>query len=334
MQTPKARAFTHVLAFCLGLLALFVIHEMISHKTPCQKKYDLLNPTLRCDDALQQGEWDYEPLRDALLVKINEFKTAGTISNLSVYFRDLDHGPRFGIGEYDKFHPASLRKVPIMIAYLHLADLDPDLLDQTLSFTGALKINANVEKSEQTIEPNTPYTIRELLRKMIVYSDNYSYTLLTNELNVTPPIVPYYTFRDLGVRRMMMDPGGNFISIDSYSGLFAVLYNTGYLSRDMSEYALELLSEVTFDDGLVAGVPKNTVVAHKFGERHEGSETELHDCGIVYHPAMAYVLCVMTTGTDFQAQKSAIAEMSGMVYGTVSSVSADTPAADQKEDAH
>lgn len=289
--------------------------------TTCTNDYDLLNPRLRCDSELQQGEWDYEPLRDALILKKNELKSEGAVSHLSVYFRDLDRGPRLGVGEYDKFQPASLRKVPVLIAYLHMADLDPTILEKTLSFTGEVRINQNVEKSEETIKPNTEYTIRELLKKMIVYSDNYSYTLLNNEMNANPPIIPYYTFRDLDVLRMMMDPKGEYVSIQSYGNLFAVLYNTGYLSKEMSQYALELLSQSTFEDGLDAGVPEQVRVAHKFGERADlTQDKQLHDCGIVYHPDLAYVLCIMTTGENLEIQKAAIADLSRMVYDTISSL--------------
>ncbi|HRH93562.1 MAG TPA: class A beta-lactamase-related serine hydrolase [Candidatus Peribacteria bacterium] len=311
--------------FCCGAAAMFGIVALVPQNAGCSRTYDLLSPQVRCEQGLQQGEWDYEPLRDALLQKKAQFKNEGKASELSIAFRDLDNGARFGIGEYEKFQPASLRKVPILLVYLHMADLDPAILDKTLSFSGTLKMNANVEQSDETIQPNTPYTVRELLEKMIVYSDNYSYTVLTDELNQSPPILPYYTFRDLGVLKMMIDPKGEYISIQSYSTLFAILYSSGYLSKDMSQYGLNLLSRATFTEGLVAGVPAGTRVAHKFGLRapEAGEDGQLHDCGIVYHPRTAYVLCVMTSGTDVEKQKQVIAEISHTVYEAVSSLSQD-----------
>ncbi len=312
---------THSVAFAFGVLVLAVPAAITSGDDSCIRNFALINPRLRCEEGLQQGEWDYEFLRDTLLLKKNDYKANGDVSHLSVYFRDLDYGPRFGIGEYDKFQPASLRKVPVLITYLHLADLDPAILEKTLSFSGALRINQNMPASEYTIQPDTPYTVRELLTKMIVHSDNYSYLLLTEEMNAITPIIPYYTFRDLDVLRMMMDAKGEYISIQSYGNLFAVLYNTGYLSKGMSQYALELLSQATFAEGLVADLPQGVRVAHKFGERFEpDGENQLHDCGIVYHPVTNYTLCVMTTGTDFEKQKAAIAEISRMVYDGVSSL--------------
>lgn len=321
MRSKTSVFLTHALSFCLGLLLFFPFRDIITDNRQCSRNYDLLNPTLRCKDLLPKGEWDYEALRNALLEKKAELKEIGKLSHLSIYFRDLDHGPRFGIGEYDAFHPASLRKVPVLIAYLHLADIDRTILEKTLSFSGTLKMNQNIDNPTKTIKPGILYSVRTLLEKMIVYSDNYSYTILTDAFNVTPPKIPYLTFRDLDVLRMMMDPQGNYVSIQSYANLFAVLYNTGYLSKDMSQYALDLLSKATFKDGLAAGVPIQTRVAHKFGLRLVGKESELHDCGIVYHPKMAYVLCVMTSGKGTEVQQAAIADISKIVYETVSSLS-------------
>lgn len=325
-QFQRRALIRYVLVFVLGALMVLGAQMLWTRFQSCNQHYDLLNSAFRCDTLIQQGEWDYEPLRDELSAKKSEYKASGKLSHVSIYFRDLTHGPRFGIGEYDKFQPASLLKLPVLIAFLHAADLDPNMLNKTLSFSGALNVNENVEESYETIKPNTPYTIQELLTKMIVYSDNFSYKLLTQELNEEGKRLAYFTFRDLDVLQMMLTPKADFISIQSYGTLFAILYNTGYLSREMSQFALEILSQTTFKDGLVAGVPENIRVAHKFGRRVlQTEDDQLHDCGIVYHPKMAYILCVMTSGAEYSNQKSAIAEVSHIVYEAVSSQHTENP---------
>lgn len=310
---------THGLALVVGCVLVLVGHWMVHELPSCNRVYDMLAPSRRCNATLQLGEWDYEPMREQLSDAVTSLRQTGKISEMSIYFRDLTNGPRFRIGEYAGFQPASLVKVPVMIALLHEADLDPTVLDKTLSFTGSLDVLDNVEEPAETIRPNTDYAVRELIEKMIVYSDNYSYKLLMRDMNMEPPILAYLTFRDLNVLRMMTAPNADVVTILPYGDLFSVLYNTGYLSRPSSQYALELLARSTFKDGLVAGVPTGTVVAHKFGRRVlEGADDQLHDCGIVYHPKAAYVLCIMSSGPDYQAQKSAIAEMSRIVYDGVS----------------
>lgn len=318
---PPLRSF---LLFAGGCVFVLAFQQVMSSFSSCSDEYGLLNPNIPCDGQMEQGEWVYEPLRDRLTEMKEQFKDEGRVSHLSLYFRDLSNGPRFGIGEYDKFQPASLSKVPIMIALLHHADLDPTILDKTLSFSGSLRVDPNVERAEETIKPNTPYTVRELIRRMIVYSDNYSFALLVRELNATPPVIAYYTFRDLDLLQMMLAPKADFVSIQDYSRLFAVLHNHGYLSKEMSQFALELLSQSTYRDALVAGVPEGTTVAHKFGLRDlpEG-EIQLHDCGIVYHPKRRYILCVMTSGTNQRDLQSVIASISKTIYDDMSDLPND-----------
>ncbi len=323
-RLKKIGLASFLLIFLLGSVATLGVQKYLTANKPCEHDYDLLNPDIRCDGYLPQGEWNYEELRDVLSKKKEELKSSGTLDHISIYFRDLDNGPRFGIGEYDKFQPASLTKLPVLIAYLHLADLYPSILEKQLSFIDKFTVNENAEQPDETIKAGTPYSVKKLLTKMIVYSDNYSYELLTREMNASPKMITYYTFRDLDVLRMMLSPKADFVSIQSYASLFAILYNTGYLSRGMSQFALQLLSQTTFKEGLVAGVPDGVIVAHKFGHRILKNEDQLHDCGIVYHPSMNYILCVMTSGPSYENEKSAIAEVSHIVYDAVSTLKLST----------
>jgi beta-lactamase class A len=122
-------------------------------------------------------------------------------------------------------------------------------------------------------------------------------------------------YKDLGMSSPT-DAGNYEIDAVTYSRFFRVLYNSTYLSRTMSEYALELLSRGSFSDGLPAGVPNGVLVAHQFGERtHPATgERQLHDCGIVYAPTRPYLLCVMTRGKEFKQLASVISDISREVY--------------------
>ncbi len=301
----------------LACIVLWGIQNVVGQANSCNEKYRLLNPARRCGSTLPQGEWNYEHLRDALTAKTDALTASGALSHISVYFQDLDHGPRFGIGEYDKFLPASLMKLPVLIFFLHAADLEPGILNKPLSFTGKLDVTDNVDSEDQTIQPDTPYTIRDMLTKMIKYSDNRSYLVLLREMNALSEETAYTTFQDLDILDMMVESKETYVSISAYAKLFGVLYSTSYLSKDMSQFALELLSETTFTQGIQAGVPSDLRVAHKFGYTNiDGGQ--LHDCGIVYHPKMAYILCVLTSGPDQDKANAAIRDMSRMVYDAVS----------------
>jgi beta-lactamase class A len=109
------------------------------------------------------------------------------------------------------------------------------------------------------------------------------------------------------------------ISARSYIRFLSRLYNATFLDRSYSNYALKLLSEATFKDGLVAGVPSDVPIAHKYGERgiYEDNAltgVELHDCGIVYAKETPYYLCVMTSGKDEATLAGIIKEISAKVY--------------------
>jgi hypothetical protein len=103
---------------------------------------------------------------------------------------------------------------------------------------------------------------------------------------------------------------------------FAFFNNVTYLSSEYSERALKLLSETTYLNGLVAGVPKGVTVAHKFGEhvfsaKGVATGVELSDCGIVYYPAHPYLLCVMTSVKDEVTAATIIANISKVTYSAV-----------------
>ncbi len=309
----------YVAIFFFGAVVLLAAEGLWAAFHSCHGNYDMVNPDFICLDSHDnyRTQDDYEPLRQVLLKKIDSIKEEKNITRISVYFRDLKNGPRFGIQEFDSFNGASLLKLPVMIAILRMADARPDFLDERIVTPPQLSDRGNVEESAETLLPDTSYTIRELLRKMIIYSDNQSAFLLADAINTTPQPLKSNTFLDLGVMDLMSGKISQ-LSMQSYSTLFVTLYNSRYLSNAMSQYALELLSRSTFHDGLVAGVPPGTRVAHKFGfnfDKNTGSE--LHDCGIVYYLPTPYILCVMTSGRTGVEDEAAIAGISRTVYDTV-----------------
>jgi beta-lactamase class A len=168
------------------------------------------------------------------------------------------------------------------------------------------------------MEQGKSYTIDDLLFRMIAYSDNNATYLLED---VMAAATREEVFSDMRVESPYKDANSDVhVSTDDYARFFRVLYNATYLGNDMSEKALEYLASTTFADGLVAGVPADTMVAHKFGERtdeHDRNTKYLGDCGIVYYPQHPYLLCAMTKGNDLDKLGEAIREVSRVVYAEV-----------------
>lgn len=289
----------------------------------CDSNLKLVTSDVMCNKAYVISKAEYLALRDKISSYIADETTSGHVMRAGVYFRDLDNGPTMGINEKDKFVPASLLKVPLMLTYLNMADDTSDILDEKLGFEWMAPPDLEqFFKPSHTIAPETPHTVNELLYNMIAYSDNASYYVLLQHLKDIDPAMDTFfsTFQDLGI----IDPTSDLdqsISTKSYASLFRALYNASYLSKASSEKALELLAASDFNDGLIAGIPAGIKVAHKFGERYgiTGNEKELHDCGIIYYPGNPYLLCVMTEGPDYPALATVIQNISRMVYAEVDS---------------
>ena len=119
------------------------------------------------------------------------------------------------------------------------------------------------------------------------------------------------------------------ITARQYSIFLRILYNATYLDEVDSEKALSLMSQSTFVDGMVAGVPSGVTVAQKYGERIDtdssdnAAAVELHNCGIVYDQPSPFVLCVMTkapiqTGVDVEKQSAGvIKDITRLVYNYI-----------------
>ncbi len=299
--------------------ASFLVFRYIDHviENYCAETYDLLNPRWRCEkEPLKSAE--YDQLLNALLQKTEEWKKAGDISFVTIFFRDLQAGNLFNIHAYEHFAPASLLKVPVMIALLKYAETHPKILDEEIQMGEKLPSGANLTDPEQTLVPHETYTIREMLRRMIVYSDNTSKEVLRSRLEALSPGIMDQTFVDLGIALQNPD-GSPYITIRSYAAMFRSLYNASYLDRVMSEEALNLLTQAEFTQGIDAGVPTGVQVAHKFGYLNVSpQEQQLHDCGIVYFPEKPYLLCVMTRGKDPRTIADVIGEISKAVFVEVS----------------
>ena len=283
-----------------------------------QGQKSLINPLLECNDNEQIGQKEFGNLEAKLMAYIDKKIKANAASHISIYFRDLNNGPWIGINEREKFSPASLLKLPLMISYYKEAEDDPKILDRELKFNASEE--AEIKGVTQTITPGQAldtdhkYSVDELIKRMIVYSDNKAWTVLIENLSVDKL---YETLSDIGFSLKDDNFDGDFISVKDYAAFFRLLYNASYLSRSYSEKALENLTEVKYTDGLVSKLPKSIKVAHKFGERELKDSKQLHDCGIVYYPNHPYLICLMTRGSITSDLQTVIQDISELTYKMV-----------------
>ena len=309
------------LAFLSGFLIRGFTEQYAFNE--CVKRFAHLHTSVVCDDAdpvIQKGV--YSKLKDELVAYIEEQKRMGAITDAAVYFRDLNFGPTFGINDARDFAPASLLKLPIALAYMNLEENRPGTLDQAIVHDLAFNDVPQTYSSLAPLEVGKSYAIKDLLFNMLAHSDNASLNLLITYIGQISggESFLYQSFQDIGIMNPN-SPRDPTIDVHTIGALFRILHNASYLTPENSEKILAWLSQSTFKDGLVAGVPDGTNVAHKFGERQDpaGVDTQFHDCGIIFYPGNPYSLCVMTSGRDTKELVKIIAEISGRVYTEVNS---------------
>ncbi|MDD5223853.1 MAG: class A beta-lactamase-related serine hydrolase [bacterium] len=284
-----------------------------------QGGYKYVNPLLECEIAEGRINKLISSFRSELSDLVTREKASGMVTKVSLYFRDLNNGPWYGINEDETFLPASLLKVPLVMAYFKAAESDPGLLNKKVKYSEKdrfeeLKILAY--PPSRSLELGREYTINELIEAAIVYSDNQSLPLLYKNL---PEGYLEKLCTAVGVDPDIMKKPGGSISVKSYSSFFRILFNASYLTKEYSEKVLKLLDVVDFQGGLRAGVPAGITVAQKFGEGgYLSEERQLHDCGIIYYPHGPYLLCVMTSGREISNLNHVIRDISKFVYERVS----------------
>lgn len=289
--------------------------------------YQYISPLISCNLSSVKALAQDQPVISAIQSVISADQSAGDITNASVYFSDFTTGKWANINGGEKYYPASLGKVPIMMAYYEMAENTSSVLTEM----NAYPFNAQDQNAQQEIPPTSviapgqEYTNEQLIEYMIKYSDNNAAEVLTA---LTTPaelqgVQDVYSDLQIPLDSTVSATSSDIMTPEQYSILFRTLYNATYLSRDYSEKALGLMTQTTFTAGLVAGVPSSTVVSHKYGlaSYTQGGvpyQWELHDCGIVYAPGHPYVLCVMTKGTtSIAAQEKTIADISAAAYQQV-----------------
>lgn len=280
------------------------------------EEYRFINPLLECEVAEGTIDAKKQNFRDGLGQFVQQVKEERKLSEVAVYFRDLNNGPAFGVDEQGEFFPASLLKVPVMMAYYRWAETESGLLGREIFFEAPRDFGVSITITpREELDPGKSYTVEELINRMIKFSDNQATYLLVQNL---PQEKVIRLFRTIGVESDVIMDGNAKITVKEYASFFRILFNSSYLSRESSEKALALLSSTDYNDALPAGVPRGVVVSHKFGEAGTMNvERQLHDCGIVYFPGHPYLACIMTRGQDPELLKQSIAGISRFIHDKI-----------------
>lgn len=275
----------------------------------------LTSPLLECTELSSEvsDEILYK-LKKALQKQIDTAEAAHQITTASIYFRDLSNGPWLGINESEEFFPASLLKIPLAMSFFMRAEDEPSIFTKQLTVATSTRDERIAQPFEpkDELEVGKQYTVRDLIDVMLKESSNEAATMLAD-------VAGREQIRDVYLNLGLKEPtfGADYkIDAHHYASFFRVLYNASYLDRNDSETVLHVLTQTSFDKGIVAGVPSGVTVSHKFGTRDltEEGKVQLHDCGIVYAAYKPYILCVMTQGTDYAKLADFVQSISSTTY--------------------
>ncbi|MBC7467434.1 MAG: serine hydrolase [Bdellovibrio sp.] len=317
----------YLLGFVAGAASVFVfnfwhdsqkIRTIASDKRlPTQK---LISPLLECAVREPDPKDLENPLAsfsEEIQNFMNKSQNKSTDLKADIYFQDLIGGTAIDVGDNISLRAGSLLKIPLVMAYFKWSESEPDVLNKKVIFDqkDSLKLyDVQGVKPSKTLQLGQSYTIAELMHAAIVYSDNVAASLLE-----------HYDNRS-GLKKVAVDldipvhegvPPLREPHIKDYASYFRVLFNAAYLDQNKSNEFLKLLSESEYKDGLVAGVPTEVLVSHKFGEATGLNNSDVHflnDCGIIYLPKRPYLLCISVHGKDESQMTPLVQKISNLVY--------------------
>ncbi len=277
-------------------------------------KYKMTNPLLDCITPQKSS------LRSMINIESKIKKEALSVLDshlavkVSVYYRELNNGHWVGLEENEKYSPASLLKVPILIAAFKQEEKTPGFLKRVIKVDTLINNYIQILGNNNfALELDKSYTIEEILEFMIIYSDNHSKDIILKNMDQD---ILENVFYDLGIDIFKYKNFERSISVKEYASYYRILYNSTYLTVEHSENALNILTKTRFRLGIIAGIPDSVIVAHKFGERNYGDnrQKQLHDCGIVYSQGTPYIICIMAVGYDFINLEKVIKKISRLIF--------------------
>lgn len=285
----------------------------------CKNDFPLTNQSLDCGEYAESRDLMNE-LTKKLEQKVAAYTEAGKADRISVWVRNLETRQWAAVNQFETFVPASLLKVPLMVAFYKLAELQPNVLDTMLTYTpteNTLRLDEEFAP-DHTLVPGNLYSVNTLIEHMILESDNDAALFLLSYIDgdlVTNVLI------ELGLKLpSAVSANNDFVTTKNYANVFRILYNASYLDRKYSQKALALLTQVKFE-GMKKKLPASITLAHKYGERiafdSNGviEKRELHDCGIIYKTEnRSFSLCIMTEGKNFDDLLLIIQDTALLVY--------------------
>lgn len=308
LETKKTKnIWLYLLIIILLSASIFgwTFYFISNSKTREVKISPLLNP-LRAMVDKKDMIVSIQPLRD----EINTVTSNNP--DISVYFEFLNTGANIVVNKDAEFFPASLSKLPLAMTVVKKIERGEWKWENELVLMPTDKDDRFGNLYQQPI--GTRITIENLVREMLVNSDNTAYTMILRNLE---PEEFKNTQKSLGLDSFFSNEGK--ISAKNYTVILRSLYNSSYLGMPDSEKLIKMMADSETNEFLSKGIPSDTLFSHKIGISDEKSV--YLDAGIVYLPNRPYFLIVMVNTPDEDRVKAEMKEISEKVYNYISNYS-------------
>jgi beta-lactamase class A len=209
------------------------------------------------------------------------------------------------------FHAASTMKVCVLMEVFRQAHAGRLALDEQLPIDnefrsiadGTAYALASADDSETALysRVGSTATIRELAELMIVVSSNLATNLLVDRVGAADVTA---FMRELGASSLVVLRGvedaaafeaglDNVATARGLARVLGLLARGEVVSASASGAMVEILLAQAFNEGIPAGLPPGTPVAHKTGS----IDGAYHDAGVVYPDVGSpYVMVILTQG--------------------------------------
>jgi beta-lactamase class A len=250
-------------------------------------------------------------------------------ADVGVAFRTLDGKAEWFFRANEPFHAASTMKIPVLIELFHQVREGKLGLDDPLLVKN--EFHSLVDGSIYTLDPEDDSetdlykaagqtrTLRQLCELMITVSSNLATNLLIEKLGVGNIRATVHSLHADGMNVMRGVEDGkafakglnNTTTARGLQQLLDAIARGDAVDAESSRQMLEILERQKFNEGIPAGLPAGTRVAHKTGEI-----TKIHhDAAIVFAPKL-FVLVILVRGlADTKVSAALMADITRQLYG-------------------
>ena len=228
----------------------------------------------------------------ALKTRVQILATENPNLTAGIFVVDLDTGSYLNFNGDAPFASASTIKVPILVAFFQAVDEGKVQLDQMLTLKSEHIVGGSGEMQDDA--PGKKYSALEVVKKMIVVSDNTATNMMIELLGGAEVLNQHFAtwgLRATVLRNNLPDlEGTNTTSPKDLINIIAQVDRGNLVSVKSRDRIFQIMRQTQNDSLLPKGLGEGAVISHKTGNIN----TMLADAGMVDLPnGKRYLVAVM-----------------------------------------